>query len=266
MSPLMPAVRLTEAATLPLPHSQEMRAPASATFPCCFSSKMAWMTRTKSCGARPPVRAARSSSRRFVHLGVERRVRVVLPGRDERLLDPPDPAVEDVAQGPARARRGAELGQDLAVHVVEPVEPEVVVGDDDEAGREPPGLRVEHGEAGHEGLAAAVAAAEELDGALAVSREVELPVQFPALLLDADGERVDVPAPARGPCAVPRRRARRPSGSVCSSASLPHVSLHPGHDVDAHGEGGLLGIGPRTGGRSGAGCAGRPASRRPRSP
>ena len=73
------------------------------------------------------------------------------------------------------------------------MELEVIVGDDDEAGREPLGLRVEHGEAGHEGLPAAVAAAQELDGALAVPREVELPVQFPALLLDADRERVKTP-------------------------------------------------------------------------
>ena len=103
MSPLMPAVRLAEAATLPLPHSQEMRAPASAMLPCCFSSKMVWMTRTKSCGARPPVSAARSSSSRFGYRGVERRVRVILPGRDEGLFHPADPAVEDVAQGAARA-------------------------------------------------------------------------------------------------------------------------------------------------------------------
>jgi hypothetical protein len=60
-------------------------------------------------------------------------------------------------------------------------------------GREPPGLRVEHGKACHEGLPAAVAPAQELDGALAVSCEVELPVQFPALLLDVDRERVESP-------------------------------------------------------------------------
>ena len=193
MSPLMPAVRLTEAATLPLPHSQEMRAPASATLPCCFSSKMAWMTRTKSCGARPPVMAARSSSRRFATVASNAGSASSSPAAMSASSTRPIQRSRISPRAPRGARRGAELGQHLAVHVVEPVELEVIVGDDDEAGREPLGLRVEHGEACHEGLPAAVAAAQELDGALAVPREVELPVQFPALLLDADRERVETP-------------------------------------------------------------------------
>jgi hypothetical protein len=55
MSPLMPASASWRAATLPLPDSQEISEPASATSPFCLRSKMVWTTRTKSCGGLPPV-------------------------------------------------------------------------------------------------------------------------------------------------------------------------------------------------------------------
>ena len=193
MSPLMPAVRLAEAPTLPLPQSQEMRAPAVRDVALLLQLEDG-LDDADEVLRRPAARQGREVLvETLCDRGVERGVRVVLPGRDEGLLHPPDPAVEDIAQGPARARRGAELGQHLAVHVVEPVELEVVVGDDDEAGREPLGLCVKDGEAGYEGLPAAVAAAQELDGALAVPREVELSAQLPALLLDTDRERIESP-------------------------------------------------------------------------
>ena len=106
------------------------------------------------------------------------------------LSDLGDPAIDDVAERAARARAGAELLDDLAIDVVELVKVEIVVGDDDEARREALRLGVEHREARHEGLAAAVAAAQELEDALASRRELEEPADLGALLLDADGERL----------------------------------------------------------------------------
>ena len=85
MSPLMPAAFFADAATLPLPQSQEMSAPASETSPCCFSSKMVWTTRTKSCG-----RLAAGERREVVveplaDLRVEAGRVLVLARRDEAL-------------------------------------------------------------------------------------------------------------------------------------------------------------------------------------
>ena len=92
----------------------------------------------------------------------------VVPSLSNRLLAPfADPAIEDVAEGTARAGGGAQLGHHLAVDVIEAVKLEVVVGDHDEARGEARRLRVQDREPGHEGLAAAVAAAQELDPALA---------------------------------------------------------------------------------------------------
>ena len=71
------------------------------------------------------------------------------------------------------------------------MELEVVVGDDHEAGGKAALLGIEQGQACHEGLAAAVAAAQELDRALAATGQLQLTVQLTALLLDAHGEGVD---------------------------------------------------------------------------
>ena len=71
------------------------------------------------------------------------------------------------------------------------MELEVVVGDHHEAGGKPAFLRIEQGQAGHEGLAAAVAPAQELDRALAATGQLQLAVQLTALLLDAHSEGVD---------------------------------------------------------------------------
>ena len=40
LAPLISAARLADAATLPLPQSHEISAPASATSPACFRSKI----------------------------------------------------------------------------------------------------------------------------------------------------------------------------------------------------------------------------------
>ena len=71
------------------------------------------------------------------------------------------------------------------------MELEVVVGDDHEAGGEAALLGIEQGKAGHEGLAAAVAASQELDRALAATGQLQLAVQLTALLLNPHGEGVD---------------------------------------------------------------------------
>ena len=107
---------------------------------------------------------------------------------DQGVLDLGDPAVDDVGEGAARAGAGSQLLHHLAVDVVEAVEVQVVVGDDDEAGGEAAGLGVEHRQAGEEGLAATVTAAQELEGALAALRQAELAVDLAALPVDADGE------------------------------------------------------------------------------
>ncbi len=127
------------------------------------------------------------------HLVVEVGGVLVLARLHQPFFDPADPAVEDVAERTARAGRGAELGQHLAVDVVEAMELEVVVGDDHEARREAPRLRVEDGEPRHERLAAPVAAAEELDRAFAALGHVELAMDLPALRVDPDRERLDAP-------------------------------------------------------------------------
>ena len=116
---------------------------------------------------------------------------LAVPGGEQGLLHPADPAVQDVAQGTTGTEAGAELAHYLAVDVVEAMEAQIVVGHHDEAGREAEGLGVQHGEARHEGLAAAVAAAQELDRALPARRQLELALHLPALLLDADREGVE---------------------------------------------------------------------------
>lgn len=126
-----------------------------------------------------------------LHLGVEVggvRIRAEV---DEVVLDGADPAVHHVAERAARTRAGAELTHDLLVDLVEVVEAEIVVGDDDEAGREPARLRVEDRQARGERLAAAVAAAEALEDALLVAGHVEQTPDLRALSLHADGERVE---------------------------------------------------------------------------
>ena len=112
-------------------------------------------------------------------------------GCDEGIFDAPYPPVEDVPQGAPGAGVGGQLRDDLAIHVVELVELQIVVRDHDEAGGEVVLLRIEQGEPGHEGLAAAVAAAQELDAALVVADELELTLELAPLALDAYGERVD---------------------------------------------------------------------------
>ena len=71
------------------------------------------------------------------------------------------------------------------------MELEVVIRNDDKAGGKAPLLGIQQGQAGHEGLAAAVATAQELDRALAASGQLQLTVQLTALLLDSHGEGVD---------------------------------------------------------------------------
>jgi hypothetical protein len=114
-----------------LPDSQEISEPASDTSPFCLRSKIVWIARTKSCGALPPVAAIRSSLRRARTLASKSSASASAPS-DQAVLDLADPAVEDVAEGPARARGRAELGHHLAVDIVEAVKAEVVVRDDDE--------------------------------------------------------------------------------------------------------------------------------------
>ncbi len=53
------------------------------------------------------------------------------------------------------------------------------------AGRKSALLSVQQGEPGHKGLAATVTAAKKLDGSFAGLSQVELAMQFVALLLDA---------------------------------------------------------------------------------
>ncbi len=65
ISPLIPATFFADAATFPLPVSQESSAPASATLPCCLSAKIARSTRARSSGAFPEVFEVISSSIRF---------------------------------------------------------------------------------------------------------------------------------------------------------------------------------------------------------
>jgi hypothetical protein len=55
----------------------------------------------------------------------------------------------------------------------------------------PSSLGIEQGQSSHEGLAAAIASAQELDRALAATGQLQLAVQLTALLLDAYGEGVD---------------------------------------------------------------------------
>ena len=71
------------------------------------------------------------------------------------------------------------------------MELEVVVGNDHKAGGEATLLGIKQGQAGHEGLAAAVSTAQELDRALAATGQLQLAMQLTALLLDAHGEGVD---------------------------------------------------------------------------
>jgi hypothetical protein len=75
--------------------------------------------------------------------------------------------------------------------LVQRVDAQVVVRDHHEAGGEAARPGIEQRQAGHERLAAAVAAAQELDGALAAAGQVELPVPLAALLVDAHRKGVD---------------------------------------------------------------------------
>ena len=68
------------------------------------------------------------------------------------------------------------------------MEVQIIVRDHDEAGGEAALLGVHCRQPGEECLAAAIAAAKELDGALAIARELQHAVQLAALALDADGE------------------------------------------------------------------------------
>ena len=127
----------------------------------------------------------------LLHLLVEVRGVFVFSCGDQGVFHPSDPAIKNVAESAAGAGGGTQLGHHLAVDVIEAVKLEVVVGDDHEAGGEAALLGIEQGQAGHEGLAAAVAAAQELDRALATTGQLQLAVQLTALLLDAHGEGVD---------------------------------------------------------------------------
>ena len=109
---------------------------------------------------------------------------------DQLVLDPSDPAVDDVAQGSRGAGHRGETLDHLAVELVELVEAQVVVRDHDEAAGEPSAVRVLGGQPRHEGLAAAVAAPEELEHPLAVGSQVEQPADLLALPLDAHGESI----------------------------------------------------------------------------
>lgn len=71
------------------------------------------------------------------------------------------------------------------------MEVQVVVRHDHEAGGKAPFSGVEDRKAGHERLAAAVTASQELDAALAAAGQLELAVDLAALLLDADCKGVD---------------------------------------------------------------------------
>ena len=74
-------------------------------------------------------------------------------------------------------------------------------------------------------------------------REVELPMELARAASRCRRRTRRCPARARGPSEAPRRCARRPGVvSVLILPSLPHVSLHPRHDVDPYAEGGLRGI------------------------
>ena len=93
MSPLIPASFLADDATLPLPLSHEIRAPASATSPRCFRSKIVCTTRTNL--RRLPAGEGRQI---FVQplpdTVVELPRLLVHPSRDQFLLHVPDPAVQ----------------------------------------------------------------------------------------------------------------------------------------------------------------------------
>ena len=95
MSPLIPASFLADDATLPLPLSHEIRAPASATSPRCFKSKIVCTTRTN-----PAALPAGEGREIFVqplpHAVVEILDLLVHPSRDQFLLHVSDPAVQDV--------------------------------------------------------------------------------------------------------------------------------------------------------------------------
>jgi hypothetical protein len=117
MSPLIPACFFAAPATLPLPHSHEMRAPAWTASPFCFGRR--WSAPR----ARSP--EGRRRGGRFEigldalpHLLVETRVAGVAAGADKRVLYIADPAIEDVAER-ARGRDAVPVRHYLAVDVVE---------------------------------------------------------------------------------------------------------------------------------------------------
>ncbi|MEZ4228790.1 MAG: hypothetical protein R3B89_06480 [Polyangiaceae bacterium] len=110
---------------------------------------------------------------------------------DQRVLDASNPAIQDVSQRAARAAGGAKLRHDLGVHLVKTVKLQVVVAHHHEAGSEVLLLGIQHGQTAHEGLAAAITAAQKLDAALAVPQQIELTVDLSALLFDPHGKGVD---------------------------------------------------------------------------
>jgi hypothetical protein len=124
------------------------------------------------------------------HLAVKARARFVLSASNQAVLDSGDPAVDDVVQRPTRAGAGGQLLHHLPVHVVEFVEMQVVVRNHDEAGGEPSLLGIQHRQSRHEGLAAAIATAQELEHALACRRHIQLAPDFAPLALDAHGKGV----------------------------------------------------------------------------
>ncbi|MEZ4251262.1 MAG: hypothetical protein R3B99_23865 [Polyangiales bacterium] len=129
------------------------------------------------------------------------------PPLDERVFDARDPPIEDVAQRRADTPR-CWFGHHAVVELVEAVKLEVVVGDDHEARREASLLGVQNREPRHEGLAAAVAAAEELDGA-SPWRRAELAVKLAAREVDAFREGVDASLGHEAFGEATRRCARR---------------------------------------------------------
>ena len=98
---------------------------------------------------------------------------------------------DGVAERAARTGGGGQLGDHLAIHLVEAVEAQIVVGHHDERRDEPAGLGVGDREPRHEGLATAVAAAQKLDASTAVLHQIELARELVSRLLDPDRERVE---------------------------------------------------------------------------
>src|SRR5690606_1564552 len=116
---------------------------------------------------------------------------LVCPQVDEVLFDAPDPAVQDVAQGPPGASGRAEPLHDLTIELVELVKMQIVVRNHDEARDEAFALGVVHRQVAHEGLAATVAASQKLHLSVAFTDQAQHAAEFTPLGVDSYREGFD---------------------------------------------------------------------------